>query len=248
MADEKPSSPALAILRAGAGLARQSIGPVIASPTTIYERRSPMPETEETRWLIEMSGKEIIQNKRNESKGQGQTHGSGTQQVTAGKAGKPVTVHGTAFLAFDAAAEITVKKISGQWRYDSGKIVRSCVSDSGQKYDPANFYKVKGVKPTGDGQVKGFAGKRINGRVSSGESVQLIWPMPQGWNLPAVMVRLDVDGHEEQVCFESTHFFDQASDYKLQLKDGWSGRFDKKFAGAADWASVQHQFRVKQLA
>jgi hypothetical protein len=58
------------------------------------------------------------------------------QEVITAKSVKTVTVRGTAYFDFEAAAEITVKKISGQLKYDHGKIVKSRATGYGHKWAP----------------------------------------------------------------------------------------------------------------
>jgi hypothetical protein len=186
----------------------------------------------EQKWLVELSGRETIRNRRIERDGS-----------------KDVMVFGTAHIGYSLATEVTLKQVEGKWGYGSGKITRAAITSHDAAYTPANIHKVKRIYCSNTASITRMAGQQIGGALEGEKILMLFWPMPKNWRDPAVVIVIedkDKPGGEEEAVFESYHFLDYAGEFKLQLRNGIQ-RFERGFEGGADKAHTEYQFNLRQL-
>jgi hypothetical protein len=185
---------------------------------------------DQTKWWIELSGRETIENRRLERSGK-----------------KDIMVKGTAYINYKMDVEISIPKVWSSSKKIYGTIIRPEVTGYGADYNPCDFYKIKGRKCSSS-FVHNLSGKSIIGFLPSPKTLRLNWPMPFDFKEPAVIVAIEIGGKQEEACFSSDHFFNYVSKYELKLQNGWTDPENKKFSGAMDQAEVLYQFRVTAIS
>ena len=185
---------------------------------------------DEKGWVVELTGCETIANRRIERVGNAE-----------------VKVYGMAHIYYSLAADVRLKRVQGQWAYGSGRITRAAIRRHDASYNPANVYKIKRIYCSDTASISRMAGRSIGGSLEDEKTLNLTWPVPKDFRESAVIVVIDVKGHEEQAAFVSDHFLDYASAFGLQLRNGVQP-FDHGFKGALDKAHAAYQFTLRAMA
>lgn len=185
--------------------------------------------TDEKGWMVELTGCETIANRRIERVGNAE-----------------VKVYGTAHIYFSLAADIRLKRVQGQWTYGTGRITRASITRHDASYNPANVYRIKRIYCSDTASVSRMAGRSIGGLLEDEKTLKLVWPVPKVFREPAVIVVIDVKGHEEEAAFISDHFLDYASAFELQLRNGVQ-HFEHGFRGALEKAHAAYQFMLRAM-
>lgn len=183
----------------------------------------------ERRWRIDISGREVVENR---------------EIVT--KAGRTFKVYGTATMDFVFAARVKIRKVRKHWVYGDGEISTCQITGHRMRYNPDHVFNVKRVFLSNAGSVARFQGRRIGGSLPDDDTLKLTWPRPNSFREPAVEVVILDGGKEKQACFVFDHFLDIISAYDIKLKDGWQQHFENKYSGALERARVAYDFTVKK--
>lgn len=187
---------------------------------------------DQTKWRIELSGRETIENRRIERTGN-----------------KEVKVYGTAYLDFSVSVEITLPQKYTPNKKFYGRIFNPKVTGYDASYRPSNVYRIK-KKILSANFVNNLSGRSIIGFMPDPEMLQLNWPMPFAFKEPAVIVITDdlvKPGADAEACFSADRFFDYVSSYKLELKNGWTKDWNHPYSGAMDRAEVEYSFRLTTI-
>lgn len=180
-------------------------------------------------WVVELSGCETISNRRIERWGQ-----------------KEVTVYGKAHIYYSLAADVRLKLVNGKWEYGSGRITRAAITGHDAAYIPPQVFNIKRKYCADKASISRMAGRSIGGALERPDTLKLYWPMPKDWREPAVIIVIEVAGHEEEAAFVSDHFLDYASAFELKLRNGVQP-FKHGFEGAMDKAYTTYQFKLLSM-
>ena len=193
----------------------------------------------ETKWLIELKGRETRENYRIERTGKGSV------KVFERNGPMQIKVYGSAYIDYDTAAVITIPNPSAPNQRVSGNIIRARITDFHATYTPLKFYgdlKIKCNKEL----VARLTGILIKGILPTANTLMLNWPHIVE---PSVIVEMEINGRSMEARFMSVHFFDYVSSYELQLKNPWTQEWKHKFDQAVmEKADVKYQFRITSIS